>query len=391
MSSATSLLKLSIVVTLITNSFLLADGISRYGIVTGQGVAETMAQAYTRSMAAASEFTAVNRAVQVFTYCYAFQFIAMTLGLYRFRELSMAYRVLLIGIYVAFVSYTVLFVGAQKNIGDLCVIFGSVFLIKLARRERRLKARHIALILAAATGVVYALSNAFSARIALWGIDVDQPWDMVHLDRDHWMLRLFPKDLALGLAIALYYPTHGYYGLSLCLGLPFVWTAGLGSSFVIRDLATRYLGMGSLVAGLTYPERMQSATGWAAYSNWHTIFPWLASDLTFFGAIIAVSLLVYVYAVSWKEALCGDNWLSVLMFSCLNTMLVYVPCNNQLAQTKPSLLTFVVLVTLWGFLHKRYNRRPLTEIERNDPRSEDDGVGGHRLSQSTHRERTEHV
>lgn len=347
------LLKGSIVVAVAIYCLLLIDGFVRYGIPYGQPIKDIMAAAYTRSVS--SELTGVNRAVRVYIFGYIFCFVAMTLGLYRFRQLPRIYKYLLVLVYIAAVGNTVFFIGSLKNIGDIAIMTSSVLLVKFARYSPRLKVRQTVIILLIVVGMMLVLSNVFLARLTLWKINVNSPNSLAYLDINHWMLRFLPANLATGIGILLYYPTHGYYGLSLCLKLPFVWTKGLGSSFALRDILGRYLHTEPLVAGLTYPERMEMAYGWSGYANWVTVFPWLASDFTFVGAIILLALITYVYAISWKEAILGENWVSILMFAFLTILFLYVPANNQLFQTKTSLFAVTTLTITWLFLHGRIN------------------------------------
>lgn len=341
----TMLVKIPILIAIIIYCFLLISGLTRIEFDPERALTEIMAQAYTSSRSVdSSEF---NIATWIYSYGYIFCFIAMTLGLYKYNQLTFIYRVLLIGVYIGAIANSVLLVGAQKSVGDMIIIVGSVYLIRFARYNTKIKIGQLFAILAIIIGIIFYFASAFSARIALWGIYGSSVWGLAFLDTEHWMLNFLPDELATGVGIFLYYLTHGYYGLSLCLKLPFVWTVGLGSSFAIRDIAGRYLDMESLVANMTYPERMESVNGWGAYANWHTIFPWLASDFTFIGAIAILAFITYIYAICWKESILKDNWISILMFSFLNILFIYVPANNQLFQTKSSLIAFLVLIIMW--------------------------------------------
>jgi hypothetical protein len=92
--------------------------------------------------------------------------------------------------------------------------------------------------------------------------------------------------------------------------------------------------------------------GWEAYSNWQTIFPWLASDFTFWGAIIIICIFIAVYAVSWNRILRKGHWINLLMFTNINVMLLYIPANNQLFQTRASLVVTLIITLIWVF---KYN------------------------------------
>ena len=82
-------------------------------------------------------------------------------------------------------------------------------------------------------------------------------------------------------------------------------------------------------------------------ANWHTIFPWLASDFTFIGAILFLCVFIAIYALTWNRILRNGHWINLLMFSNLNIMLLYVPANNQLFQTRASLLVTFIITFIW--------------------------------------------
>ena len=98
---------------------------------------------------------------------------------------------------------------------------------------------------------------------------------------------------------------------------------------------------------MTYPYRTALATGWSDKSVWHTIFPWLASDFTYIGAIIILSLLAYLYGKCLCEIKYYNQWQSVFLFSVLSIIWFYMVANNQLFTAKSTLFVAIVAVILW--------------------------------------------
>lgn len=339
------LLKISIIVASSVLCFMSIYRFSRTEVDFALSVAEIMAQAYTNSRS--QEFIEIDLAAWVYNYSYFFVFCAMTLGIYRYKRLPLLYKILLVGVFVSSVANSILFVGAQKSIGDIIIILGSAYMIWFARYIYKIKVWQKLSIFSIIIGIVLYFAVVYSARFTLWGVSNITIKGIASFDPGHWMVNYLPEELSIGVGLFLFYLSHGYYGLALCLKLPFVWTMGLGSSFVIRDLAGRYFGTESLVANMTYPERMEAVDGWGAYSQWHTIFPWLASDFTFVGAFVVLAIVTYIYAVSWKEAILQENWISIIMISFLNILFIYVPANNQLFQTTNSVFAGVIITTLW--------------------------------------------
>ena len=105
----------------------------------------------------------------------------------------------------------------------------------------------------------------------------------------------------------------------------------------------------------TYPIRMQIQTGWPALEYWSTIFTWLASDMTFLGAILFLSILIFIWAKSWREAIVFKNPLSIVLFCNLGILWIFVPQNNQLMQTLESTVATILLVLIWLIFHKYFN------------------------------------
>jgi hypothetical protein len=153
------------------------------------------------------------------------------------------------------------------------------------------------------------------------------------------------------------YANVGYYGLSHCFDLPFVWTHGIGNSFALMGYADQYLGIQDVIYD-TYPLRAEAATGWPSMMLWETIFPWLASDLTYPGVLVFCLLLGRFYATVWKESLGFRNPLSIVAFCYVNIMLLFFQCNNQLFQTRESTLATLTLLGTWLLFHRRFNVVP---------------------------------
>lgn len=151
------------------------------------------------------------------------------------------------------------------------------------------------------------------------------------------------------------YLTQGYYGLSLCLDEPYVPTFGFGNSMFL------YLNASTLpfledLEERPYPIRAE-AKGWDAYGRWSTFYAWVASDVTFPGAIVLMALIGRVLSATWIDTLDGRNPMAVAMFAQLVILLMYLPANNQVGQSGGSLVAFVGILMLWLRARGRRRRR----------------------------------
>lgn len=346
-------LKMILVFSFIIVSFMLLDKFITEGNPFSGNLFKIMAKSYTKTSTVIKYETDIP--LWIFINASPIIYSSLILGVYYFKELNRQYKCLIVFIYIQLFMYYSLFVGTQKTLGDLMIILLSILMINLIKKPIKLSKRvgfFIILIL-----VVLFFSSILAGRLLYWNYSFTN-MGLAQINLDNWMVAALPKELAVGFAMFIYYSTHGYYGLSLCLQLPFKTSFGMGSSFVIRDLASRYLGLSGLVEGTTYPERMQLETGWDAFANWHTIFPWIASDFTFIGAILIVSFSAFIYAKAWKDILLKDNWQSILMFTMLNIQWGYFTANNQLFQTKATVNMFLFTLIVWLFRDAKITLKP---------------------------------
>jgi hypothetical protein len=157
-----------------------------------------------------------------------------------------------------------------------------------------------------------------------------------------------PTAVVMGLDI---YLTSGYYGLSLSLREPFIPMFGVGNStFLYRQVAR--VTSDREILRMPYPVRIEKY-GWDSQTLWSTIYPWIASDVSFPGTIVIVYLIGRLFALSWIDTLGGKNPFAVVMFSQFLIMLFYFPANNQLVQSGEGFTAFWVTLIVW------WHTRPL--------------------------------
>lgn len=241
-------------------------------------------------------------------------------------------------------SYAALFlaIGTLVGLGNL-LIFALVGRMVARGRlggERQLR-RGVTVLLALA-GLAFAgyMSYNQSARLEAVGITSKyEPNPMV--------AALTSDDFARGVTVMAFYPTHGYRGLAYNLETPFEWTQGRGASRALDSYLSQY-GVADSVADRTYPERTEDRVGWDAGFTWSTIYPWLASDLTFPGAALFMGVVGWWMARFWYEATVLGGRLSMLLLGQLAVLIAYVPANNQLGLSRPNLIALVTLLVCYA-------------------------------------------
>lgn len=171
-------------------------------------------------------------------------------------------------------------------------------------------------------------------------------------DYHNFMLRNLPPETHIGVLGLVSYLSQGYYALYLSLDKPFVPMFGLGNSMFLYRQVVKLTGWNEF-ADMPYPVRIQEE-GWDAYGLWSSIYPWIASDVSFPGTILVVFLIGRLLALSWLDSLRGANPFAVAMFAQFVIMMYYFPANNQCLQSGESLTAFLGIFLLWIFTRRKY-------------------------------------
>lgn len=283
------------------------------------------------------------------------------LAVYFWHGLGLAVRLLVIVSALSYLSYFV-YIGTQKGVGDLLVMGLAALAVSVAGRPDRTSSSGSAtkrsLTLNTKFGVGFAciaLGLGFVGYMAnnqgdrLQGLSIEGQFVP-----DPFVSSLLGEKFARGLAATSYYPTNGYIGLSHNLGVPFEWAGGLGGAPALASYKTQYLG-GEDPMELSYPVRTEAATGWPAGLLWATIYPWLASDLTFPGAALFMALVGWFMARTWLGARVERDALSLILFCQMSLFIAYVPANNQLMTSR---YTAVGIISLLGmYVLRRATKR----------------------------------
>jgi hypothetical protein len=331
----------------------LGSNIISFGAVSLGAAIANIGSTYSAALAAARQGADVSVIVQAKTLLGASTQYAVIGGMFWFGELKLHHKILLIGLISVVLLNAIMFRGTQKPIGDLVIYFLSVRII----RDRYAKKSRLPQFILA-TGLVSILVFGYMqlSRLQAYGADISTiaANPALSINEAHPVFTLLGPQAGLAAAVLTGYVSMGYYGLSLSLHQGFVWTYGLGNSFALSSYAEQYLGIPSMLSR-TYPFRVQQATSWPALTYWQSIFPWLASDLTFIGTLAIFSVIAFVYAKCWREATEHANMLSVWLFANLNIMWLFVPCNNQLMQTRESTIVMILLGICWVLFHSLLN------------------------------------
>ncbi|MGQ5265277.1 hypothetical protein ACTWLT_31450 [Micromonospora sp. ZYX-F-536] len=239
-----------------------------------------------------------------------------------------------------------LFIGTTKGLGDVVIMLAAGMLIARAsvrhRRRVRSRRRRVLVLVAAAFALLVAyMIHSHAARATEFGTT----GALVQVNPA--VERVVGGPMAEGIADVIGYPTHGYLGLSYNLQVPFEWSRGLGSAPSAAIFAEQTMGA-DLSDHPSYPDRTEQERGWPARMYWATIYPWLASDLTFPGAALFMGLVGWLFAGSWRAAVSSRRVVPTLIFAQLCILVVYVPANNQLGMAPESIVGMTTLLALYA-------------------------------------------
>lgn len=245
-----------------------------------------------------------------------------------------------------------LFRGTDKEIGEIMISTFSSALVLLARkaaaRSTRLKGKQIALLVVAALILVSVAGTLFVDRkqARLGAVDRICVADLG--DGPLTCSDVSGGSYDFAVSILASYASHGYYGLSIALKNDFDFSFGIGhSSFLVNQygLITNDLSL----YRRTYLAKM-AESGWDDKAVWSTVFPEIASDVSFFGVPMVMLIFGYLWGSAWKRAVRQSDDYALVFFSIMMVFMFYIPANNQIAQTADGYFSFWVWLMLSGVL-----------------------------------------
>jgi len=285
-------------------------------------------------------------------------FIILPLTVFYWKQLKPIIRLLSSLCIIASVSIFIS-MGTNKGFADAVLLIPWIVLARHLSGYLRLKLRHL-------TITIMALAIAFSIFLLFFTrTQLSRPGSAtktayfaqidMHADLNNPIVRYLPQELEVLILSLSCYITQGYYGLYSSLEVPYLPMFGVGNSMFSYRQAARITGNEEIMY-LPYPTRI-SEFGWDAYGNWSTIYPWIASDVSFPGTILVVFLIGRLFALSWLDTLKGSNPFAVAMFAQFLIMLFYFPANNQCMQSGEGFTAFWGILILWLFTRHKYSLR----------------------------------
>jgi hypothetical protein len=152
------------------------------------------------------------------------------------------------------------------------------------------------------------------------------------------------------------YLTQGYYALSLSFDIESSSTLGVGNSMFLARNADTLFGTQFFTAS-SLPGILEEETGWGMFTLWHSIYPWLASDFGFGGALVVLGCAAYLFGASWGRSLVSLSPKWIVLTYLLLIMFFYIPANNQVFQTGETCFAFYIVAIGLLLARARATRR----------------------------------
>lgn len=286
-------------------------------------------------------------------------FVAQVLGIFYFKALDRPSRLAVIYLFVVTILVYTLGGGKQKQFGDILIYVVSVVLAKQAA-SGKLRLSMLLKVGAFLLAGIYVLLALLAFRYQAVGINLVELnlnlHPLIRYNEGFWLASILGDALAFPVVMFSGYLGQGYYGLSLSLEQPFTWTAFAGSSYSVSVILNQFFGAEFWVTK-SYPYLVGYATGWDQ-AKWHTVFSWLASDLTFPGVVIFMGCMGFIYGRAWREILLYQNPFSIMVFAMMNIGLAYAPANNQLMHSPGALSTSMGVLLFYFLFHANFNAAP---------------------------------
>jgi hypothetical protein len=278
--------------------------------------------------------------------------LVILLSFYYFEVLGRTGRFAFLFIVMTYLLINVVATGKQKYLGDVVVFALFSIAINFAAKDIKFKASVICIAGMAAVFVFLMFVEILRQRYMAIGIGLDNIYEKVHpliiWDDTSLVLDLVSENYALAFSMFLMYLTNGLYGLYLSLTLPFEWTYFVGSSYSLGRIVEIVFSSNGAVLEHTYPYRVGIVYGWG-FDKWHSLFAWLASDITFFGVLLLAPLFSFLYARLWLQAIMGNNPFAGPLFIYLSLGLIFSYANNQIMHTLAGVIVLFFLLTGWIF------------------------------------------
>jgi hypothetical protein len=269
--------------------------------------------------------------------------LLVPIGITYWRQLSLTKK----SIFVAFIFIDLsswIAAGTNQGIAEIILVLPFFIISASPMVIQRIWARRNLLIIASSIIFVIAFVSFFSKgmegrlgnKMPLFNVGAG-----INADKSNFMFEMWEGKE--GIIMLSSYLTQGYYGLALSLEQPFHWCYGLGHSYYLPKWFKKFIPSSDLDMH-NYPGMINTYDGWSDSLRFDSIYPWLASDVTFPGTIIVMFLFGYLLSKLWQDILWCKNPIALALSGILVLLLFYIPLNNRLGYSTTGIAFWVLLI-----------------------------------------------
>lgn len=338
-------IKAATIVCLPIKIMLVVSSIQIMGLPDFGNVFSMLASVYTE-MHHGDSFINIYR--QIDTFCTMVFYFSTFAGIYWRKKLPKQYTYLIVVNVVLDLFYNLCFIGTQRSIVTIAVLGLTIFARNAIRKDLKVDKRKFSKIALIVIAILVVFLNILSARKTLWNESTRYIYANNNFNLSHPLLFWCQTDkLKYDVCNLLSYFTQGFYGLSLAFQVPFEWSFMLGSVRGLNSIISQVFPFVPDMIELTYPLRAGAEFGVDGLANWYTIFPWLASDITFIGALIYMSVAAWLFMRCWIQSVEYDNPIAFTLLVLLMIQYFFLIANNQLFVQRGESLATVCLLVLY--------------------------------------------
>jgi len=253
-------------------------------------------------------------------------FSAVPFGIYYWRKLPKRYKVIVV--YLIFVELILsIGTGQRQDITNLIVGCVLVVIAKVGINKKS--------IVFLLVSISFAIGFFIILGIGRTGIDYSE----IFLLEDRFIIKdsykqLLPPFLYYPIGSIHYYLCHGYYNLSLIFDELIIgnyrypiFTFGFGNSWALLNLINKYVNIDLMP--YTYQGMLEITKGVSPGGQWHTIYPWIANDVSFFGCPFIIYMIGYFFAKMWIDVKKGAKFYAIPLLAMFSICVFWFFGNNQ--------------------------------------------------------------
>lgn len=244
--------------------------------------------------------------------------------------------------------------GTDREIFEMGFYIFVFYMASNVRENKKLNIKKKILIIISIIFLIGAFIERRDSRYSgnyVWNNPIDKN---ILFDKENIILGGMSDKMKFGISQIVSYGSQGYYGLSLALKEDFKSSYGLGHTPVYFGILKGNLMMEELYKD-TYIYRIKKYN-WDDKVCWSSLYTWIANDISFFGVIVFMFAIGFLFQMTWREYLLKNSLFSIILFSQIGYLILFIPANNQLGIMPESISKIFFSFVFW-FLSKYKLRR----------------------------------